>query len=396
MPIKASTIQDEVAKMLRAQNDVEGRKAICEKILFEYPDLNFSKWYEHLKNIVALGELHITKVDIVRKSTDRLILKVDQKKGSKVKLRIYFSPKPSAYEQLKKVKVLMMNGDGYYEETELCTKKVSENAKDYRDISFVITDQFVNGTYFFHVCAIDEDGTVLNINDHFQDEATQKLWEKEKEKGADALTKEEFQQLQRKLLTSDSEDFFLEIKKDDDDDPGDAITRMKINNVLQAYFRYRIELNRKGQELTIPQRVAVPDKSAKTSDDELKSWQYATHIDTFQLRYDKDNNYQIPLSKKLLQIESAILKNNSKLGYVDAVISDNYTDESLKSCVLHEIEGISPSESLIAKRTALFEDILDSAPGKTGVIETYEIFNHISEIKDYLEEYHSWLKSLEA
>lgn len=395
LPIKAGTLQDDVAKMLREQSDVDNRKSICERILVDYPQLNFSNWYDQLKSIVTLGELHITKVDIVRKGTDRLILKVDQKKGTKVKLRVFFSPKPSAYEQLKKVKVLMMNGDGYYEETELCTKKVSENAKDYRDISFPITDQFVNGTYFFHVCAIDEDGTVLNINDHFQDEATQKLWEKEKEKGADALTKEEFQQLHRKLLTSDSEDFFLEIKEGPDDDTDDAVTRMKINNVLQAYFRYRIELNRKGQELTIPQRVAVPDKSGKTSDDELKSWQYATHIDTFQLRYDKDNNYQIPLSKKLLQIEAAILKNNGKLGYIDAVISDNYTDESLKSCVLHEVDNISPSESLIAKRKALFEDILDSAPENTGVIETYEIFNHISEIKDYLEEYHTWLKSLQ-
>ena len=96
-----------------------------------------------------------------------------------------------------------------------------------------------------------------------------------------------------------------------------------------------------------------------------------------------------------MQIEAAILNNNGKRGYIDAVISDNYTDESLKSCVLHEVDNISPSESLIAKRKALFEDILDSAPENTGVIETYEIFNHISEIKDYLEEYHSWLKSLE-
>lgn len=395
LPIKPGTIQDDVAKLLRDQNGVENRKDLCAKILNEYPELNFSKWYAHLKNIVALGELHITKVDIIRKGTDRLILKVDQKKGAKVKLRIFFSPKPSAYEQLKKVKVLMMNGDGYYEETELCTKKVSENAKEYRDISFTITDQFVNGTYFFHVCALDEDGTILNINDHFQDEATQKLWEIEKEKGGGALSKEDFQQLHRKLLTSDSEDFFLEIKDIDDDDPEESITRMKINNVLQAYFRYRIELNRKGNELDLPERVAVPDKSGKTSDDDLKSWQYATHINTFQLRYDKDNNYQIPLSKKLLEIEAAILKNYGKLGYVDAVISDNYTDETLKSLVLREIEGVTIPEALIEKRTALFEDILNSAPDGTGVIETYEVFKHISEIKDYLEEYHTWLKSID-
>ena len=395
LPIKAGTIQDDVAKVLRSQTGITDRKALCEKILHDYPELNFSLWYDHLKSIVALGELHITKVDIIRKGDERLVLKVDQKKGAKVKLRIFFSPKPSAYEQLKKVKVLMMNGDGYYEETEICTKKVSENAKDYRDISFTITDQFANGTYFFHVCAIDEDGTVLNINDHFQDEATQKLWEEEKKKGGDAMSKEDFQQYYRKLLTSDSEDFFLELKTDPDDDTDEAITRMKIYNVLQAYFRYRIELNRKGLELTIPVRQAVPDKSGKTSDDELKSWQYATHINTFQLRYNKDNNYQIPLSKKLLAMEAAILINSDKLGYVDATISDNYTDETLKSIVLHEIEGLTIPESLIAKRTALFEEILDSAPEKTGVIETYEVFKHISEIKEYLEEYHSWLKSLD-
>ena len=153
LPIKVGTLQDDVAKVLREQDGIENRKTICAKIQEEHPELNFANWHEHLKIVVALGELHITKVDIVRKSADRLILKVDQKKGAKVKLRIYFSPKPSAYEQLKKIKVLMMNGDGYYEETELCTKKVSENAKDYRDISFTISDQFVNGTYFFHVCA---------------------------------------------------------------------------------------------------------------------------------------------------------------------------------------------------------------------------------------------------
>ena len=170
---------------------------------------------------------------------------------------------------------------------------------------------------------------------------------------------------------------------------------MKINNLLQAYFRYRIELNRKGEELTIPQRQAITDKSGKTSDDDLKSWQYATHINTFQLRYDANNNYQIPLSRKLLELEEVILKNSDKIGYVDAIISDNYTDENLKSLILKEIEGIQIPESLLEKRKILFDSILASAPEKTGVIETYEVFNHISEIKEYINEYHLWLRSLE-
>lgn len=394
LPVKPGTVQEDVAHFLKNLTGVVSRKNLCEDIQTEYPRLNFSNWHDHLKNVVALGELHVTRVDIVRKGDDRLILKVDQKKGAKVKLRIYFSPKPAAYEQLKKMKIVMMNGDGYYEETELCTKKVSENAKEYRDISFTIQyDQFVNGTYFFHVHALDQDGTVLNINDHFQDEATQKLWGEEKEKGGGAMTKEEFQQQYRKLLTSDSEDFFLE-QKTDMDDEDESVARMKINNVLQAYFRYRIEINRKGGELTIPVRQAVPDKTGKSSDDEFKSWRYATNINTFQLRYDKDNNYQIPLSKKLLAIENAILKNGHVIGFVDATISDNYTDESLKSLIVKGIEGIEVPPSLKEKRVSLFNDIMESGPDSSGVIETYEIYKHISEIKAYLEEYHTWLRTV--
>lgn len=396
LPVKSGTIQSEVAKFLRDNDGLINRKDLCEQILSKYPQLNFSKWYEYLKNITELGVLHVTKVELGGKAFsidgEDLKLKIDQNKGAKVKLRIYFSPKPSAYEDLKKVRIAIMNGDGFYKETDVVTKKISENNKGYRDITFSLNNAFENGTYFFHVYAEDSDGTELNVTDAFRDEDIQKAWEEEQKRGG--LSKENFQQQQRRLLTSDSDTFFLQVQNSTDE-PEETGTRMKINNLLQAYFRYRIELNRKGEELTIPQRQAITDKSGKTSDDDLKSWQYATHINTFQLRYDANNNYQIPLSRKLLELEEVILKNSDKIGYVDAIISDNYTDENLKSLILKEIEGIQIPESLLEKRKILFDSILASAPEKTGVIETYEVFNHISEIKEYINEYHLWLRSLE-
>ena len=396
LPVKSGTIQSEVAKFLRDNDGLINRKDLCEQILSKYPQLNFSKWYEYLKNITELGVLHVTKVELGGKAFsidgEDLKLKIDQNKGAKVKLRIYFSPKPSAYEDLKKVRIAIMNGDGFYKETDVVTKKISENNKGYRDITFSLNNAFENGTYFFHVYAEDSDGTELNVTDAFRDEDIQKAWEEEQKRGG--VSKEDFQQQQRRLLTSDSDTFFLQVQNSTDE-PEETGTRMKINNLLQAYFRYRIELNRKGEELTIPQRQAITDKSGKTSDDDLKSWQYATHINTFQLRYDANNNYQIPLSRKLLELEEVILKNSDKIGYVDAIISDNYTDENLKSLILKEIEGIQIPESLLEKRKILFDSILASAPDKTGVIETYEVFNHISEIKDYINEYHLWLRSLE-
>lgn len=398
LPVKSGSIQPKAAKFLRDNISVVSRKNLCERVFNSYPELNFSNWYDHLVNIIDLGVLHVTKVELSGKALtieDKdLMMKMDTKKGAKVKLRIYFSPKPNAYEQLKKVKIAIMNGDGFYKETDVITKKVTENAKEYRDVTFTLDNSFNNGTYFFHVYAEDNDGTELNIKDKFRDEAVQTAWEEE-EKKSFGLSKEDFQQQQRRLLTSDSDTFYLKVIDNPDDEmPVETGTRMKISNVLQAYFRYRIEKNRKGEELDIPQRQVIIDKSNKSSDDDLKSWQYSTHIKTFQLRYDANNNYQIPLSIKLLELEEAILKNSRKLGYVEAIISDNYTKESLKSIVLKEIEDVKVPEPLIEKRKNLFAAILSSAPDRSGVIETFEVFNHISEIKDYLEEYHAWLKDL--
>ena len=398
LPVKAGSIQPKAAKFLRDNVSIVNRNNLCEKVFTSYPELNFSNWYNHLVNVIDLGVLHVTKVELSGKALsiedEDLMMKMDTRKGAKVKLRIFFSPKPNAYEQLKKVKIAIMNGDGFYKETDVITKKVTENTKEYRDVTFTLDNSFNSGTYFFHVYAEDNDGTELNIKDKFRDEAVQAAWEEEEKKDF-GLSKEDFQQQQRRLLTSDSDTFFLKvIDNPDDETPEETGTRMKINNVLQAYFRYRIEKNRKGEELDIPQRQAIIDKSNKSSDDDLKSWQYSTHIKTFQLRYDANNNYQIPLSIKLLELEETILKNSQQLGFVEAVISDNYTKESLKSIVLKKIDDVHIPESLLEKRKTLFDAILASAPEKSGVIETFEVFNHITETKEYLAEYHAWLKSL--
>ena len=398
LPVKAGSIQPKAAKFLRDNVSIVNRNDLCEKVFTSYPELNFSNWYNHLVNVIDLGILHVTKVELSGKALSieeqDLMMKMDPRKGAKVKLRIFFSPKPNAYEQLKKVKIAIMNGDVFYKETDVITKKVTENAKEYRDVTFTLDNSFNSGTYFFHVYAEDNDGTALNIKDKFRDESVQAAWEEEEKKDF-GLSKEDFQQQQRRLLTSDSDTFFLKVLDvDDTNEPEETGTRMKINNVLQAYFRYRIERNRKGEELVIPQRQAIIDKSNKSSDDDLKSWQYSTHIRTFQLRYDANNNYQIPLSIKLLELEEVILRNSQQLGFVEAVISDNYTKERLKSNVLKKVDDVHIPESLLEKRKALFDAILASAPEKSGVIETFEVFNHITEIKEYLAEYHEWLKNL--
>ncbi|MCD8291384.1 MAG: hypothetical protein LUC91_07770, partial [Prevotella sp.] len=64
IPVKSGTIQQDVAKFLRENNKLINRKDLCEKVLESYSKLNFSNWYNYLKDITELGVLHITKVEI--------------------------------------------------------------------------------------------------------------------------------------------------------------------------------------------------------------------------------------------------------------------------------------------------------------------------------------------
>lgn len=410
LPIKPNTLQKEVATFLKANSQVNSRVGLCQHIL-EYPGLNFSKWEKVLTNVLELGKLHITEVVLSgkaysEKEGDAEVL-VDPTKGAKVKLRIHFSPKPSKYEALKKVRIALMNGDGFYKEVDLLTKKVSENKQGHRDIQITIAPEtFDNGTYFFHVFAEDENGTVLNTKDEFKIESIQEEWLKEEQEDG-GMSKEEFQQRRRALLTSDSNTFFLKNKdKDELDDVEEIGTRMKIRNVLMAYFRYRIELNRKGKydednNLLMPKRVAIVEKNGKvskgTSEDELHSWQQSTHLETFQLRYDADNNYQIPLPKKLLALQRALLKKDEQLSTIGAIITNNYTDVEMKSIIVVPVDTDAP-DSLLEARSELFKAIRESAPDGTGVIETFEVFKeeNLNIIKNYVEEYRNWLADVLA
>ncbi|MDR1501760.1 MAG: hypothetical protein LBT43_04820 [Prevotella sp.] len=73
-------------------------------------------------------------------------------------------------------------------------------------------------------------------------------------------------------------------------------------------------------------------------------------------------------------------------------LSANPTDHQLQSCQFTSADDkLVFSQPLKEKRIELFKAIQESAPESTGVIETFDIFNHIKLVKDYLCEYKNWL-----
>ena len=399
LPLKPNTLQKDVAYFLQQEKPVGNKYVLCEIIADKYSNLDFSKWEKFIKgiDITNIGNLTITAVDISSKNFGSdddgdITMPIQANKVAKIKVRIHFSPKPKAFPDLKQIRIALMNVDGMYcEYDRLKTAKVSEGPKDYRDVTVPIKpNDFNSGRYFLRVFGEDEHGTVLNFKDKFKDDSFNDLWEEEK----NTLTKDEFIEVHRAFLTSDSESFYIQTVEgdEDEDDIMQDSRRVKINNALQAYFHYRIEQCRKGDELTIPTRLKVTDKDDKGQGED-KPWAEGLYTDIFRMKYSTSHNYQIILSKKLLQIQHCFLKYANKLGTVDVTLSSNYT-EQLQSMQFNPFNVIEVPDELIAKRAKLFGLIKDSANEMSGVIETFDVFAHVDEIKDYLLEYNSWLKNV--
>lgn len=399
LPLLPNTLQRELAMFLQMEKKANSRTELCEAVANHYTDIDFSKWNDCIKGIdvTSLGNLTVSAVELYSKSFGNdlegdLTLPIQSNKPAKIKIRVFFSPKPRAFPDLKKVRIAIYNVDGMYcEYDRLKTANVTDNARDYRDITVTIKpNDFNSGRYFFRIFAEDENGTVLNQKDGFKDDAWLDKWNEVKEQ----MSKDEFIERNRAFLTSDSETFFLQTvdASDFDEDQLQDSRREKISNVLQAYFHYRIELNRKGEELLVPERQKISDKDDKSKSED-KSWQEGLYTDTFRIKYSSSQNFQIILSKKLLEIEREILKKSFSLGTVEAKLTSNHT-EKLQSLVFTPLDGIEIPASLTQARNALFSAIQESAIGNSGILETFDVHSHVDILKDYLEEYHSWLKSV--
>lgn len=382
LPIPSDTHQKSIANFLQVETDSKTKHELSYSILERYPELNFADWQIPLdpssNRLTVNAEILPSKDMIENKEDGGFSLSMQSGKKVKLKLRVFTDPIPRESKDLKSFRIILMNVDGMYSIGEVKKVKVTDGIKAYRDVSFEIADgQYEDGSYFFHVVAEDEHGTILNQDDPFRQESVQEQWEVAQKNNAE-LTKSQFQMDHRVLLTSDTESFYLKLT---DEEPELVETRKaKIDNRLGAYFHYRIEKIRNNKELDNPE----PRRAEWIEGNLLSS--------IFHIQYNTSHNYQIILSKKLIDIERSLLQHNNSSGYLSVQLSANPTDHQLQSCQFTSADDkLAFSQPLKEKRIELFKAIQESAPESTGVIETFDIFNHIQLVKDYLCEYRNWL-----
>lgn len=382
LPIPPYTLQKSIANFLQIESDSKTKHELSYNILEKYPELNFADWQIPLdpssNSLTVSAEILPNKDMVENKEDGGFSLSIQSRKKVKLKLRIFTDPIPRESKDLKNFRIILMNVDGMYSIGEVKKIKVTDGIKAYRDVTFEIADgQYEDGSYFFHVVAEDEHGTILNQDDPFRQESVQEQWEIAKKNDAE-LTKSQFQMDYRVLLTSDTESFYLRLTNEE---PELVETRKaKIDNRLEAYFHYRIEKIRNNKDLDNPE----PRRAEWIEGNLLSS--------IFHIQYNTSHNYQIILSKKLVDIEQSLLQHNDSTGYLSVQLSANPTDHQLQSCQFTSADDkLVFSQPLKEKRIELFKAIQESAPESTGVIETFDIFNHIQLVKDYLCEYKNWL-----
>lgn len=389
LPLTPNSLQKEITAFLRAENSLKNKSEICQAILQNYPDLNFGNWkvpdFETIHNLHVFVD-RISSKDL-RVSEGDLTLTIPREKSSKLKIRISTKPSPKDFKDLKNFRIVLMAIDGWYPVTDVKKTKVTENARNYREVTMDFSEaMFEEGSYFLRVLAEDENGGILNTQDDFISEEWTERWKAEKEQNPE-LTRDQFGEAYRIKYTSDSEDFYLHFGEVEEGGETFFQRKNKLDNVLQAYFRFRVEQLRTDDELSLP--VPIEDSAVW-----LKGSQTGL-VGTFHIKYSSTHNYQINLSNKLQKLQACFLKHADVLGSIDATLSSNPMDSSFQSLRFNasNSSGILPLSLLNARRD-LFTVIAQSAPENTGVFETFDAFNHIELIRNYVSEYEQWTKQL--
>lgn len=396
LPIAPDTIQPEIVNFFMKEASLDNRKGICKKIYESYTKLYFSNWIipkiDTEISVVVYAELLPGKdpdKELVKDTTGNYILQIKPGKKGKVKLRMTFSASPSDLPDLQKYQVQIVNSDGYVVRDELRNAKLNISGRSKTVTINIPFDNYEDGIYFLRVHALDPDGVQLDNNNPFVPEGVQAQWENYLQQAAPNATpekiaalNEQFQQ-EHNVLRSNETTFFTLINATDEEGGVDTNIdkRSKVDNLLQAYFNYRMEALRKGEELT------MPDLSDNTE------WKEGSLNDVFTFDFgNAAYAYQIQNSRKLLELERAFYRHADELGNVYAEISGNPTDTKIQDWKFFELPvGISVPVELKDARKKLYSHIQQSATSETGVLSIFPIFAHIDEVREYVRLFSAWL-----
>lgn len=389
LPLDRDTIQKEVISFLKQHADLRTKRELLSKLCEGHSELNFANWPIPDLNV---NEIKLTVVDF--KCSEKKIqdgnnlIYAKSNKASKVKIRITTNKELATIQELSYFRVLLMMSNGGSGEFTQELKKIKNTQvkHNYKDLNIVLDPSIIaEGAYFIQVLAEDENGVRLNNDDDFKKDTIQRQW-KEMHSANPEIEKISV----NAKLTCDSDDFYF-VVDNIQDPPGtddERLRRDKIDNVFQAFFRFRSNLFRNDLELVEPTVETGSGVWIETSKE--------TTNPIFHVRYDSRHDFQINFSAKLYQLERTLLKYGDEIGSILAIASNNPLQVSLNSIKFESstILNSLATPKLIESRKELFNFISNSAPDNSGVLATSSATEFSNLALIYLDELNRWTNSI--
>ena len=398
LPLVRNTIQKNLMQFLTNTDNIEDALSLFETIHDFHPEFNYAglplidKGIENkpVKVMVDIVPGKDPKKELVRDAeTGNLILGIPQDKKGKVSFTITTDPSPKDYPDIFSFEIALVNIDDFSEVGIVKKAKVGTNKRASRKLSLNIAHgMFEEGGYMLRVRALDENGIVLDSLQEFKEESIQAAWLDAKEQNPN-LQMEQYRLEQHVAYCNESENFT--ISDNDFVEDGTVDKRGKVNSLTQAIIHYRSTHLAKNEELDLPEDGV-----------NRNSWIEGTLNNTYQFDFGAAYAYQIQLPKKLIQLETTFLKQDSRFGHVEALLSGNPTDTKLldptdtakQSPLFVEASGLNIPEELSSLRQELFTNIRESADNDAGLVCTTDFIANMGLIKNYLSQYDLWLRDL--
>lgn len=401
LPLVRNTVQKDLMNYLTTTDNIEDALSLFENINDSHPEFNYAElpWIDKgedkpVKLTVEIIPGRDPKKELVRDSeTGALILAVPQDKKGKISFNITTDPSPKDYPDIVSFEIALVNIDDFTEVGVVKKAKVGTNKRASRKLSLNIAYRmFEEGEYMLRVRALDENGIVLDSLKEFKEERVQAAWLDAKEQNPN-LQMEQYRLEQHVAYCNESESF--SITEGETGIDGEVDKRGKVSSYTQAVIHYRsTHLSQKDSK---EEDLEIPDNRTDRS-----VWIEGTLNSTYQFDFGTAYAYQIQLPKKLIQLETTFLKNDSTFGHAEALLSGNPTDTKLldptdtaRQCPLFvPANDLAIPDELSALRQELLGVIRESADNDTGLACTTDFTVNMGLVKAYLAEYDLWLRNL--
>lgn len=401
LPLVRNTVQKDLMKFLTTTENLDDALSLFENIHDFHPEFNYAElpWIDKgedkpIKLTVEIIPGRDPKKELVRDAeTGALILAIPQDKKGKISFNITTDPSPKDYPDIVSFEIALVNIEDFTEVGVVKKAKVGTNKRASRKLSLNISYRmFEEGEYMLRVRALDENGIVLDALKEFKEERVQAAWLDAKEQTPN-LQMEQYRLEQHVAYCNESESFT--ITEGDMETDGEVDKRGKVNSYTQAVIHYRSA--HLSQKDSTKEDLELPNDGANRS-----AWIEGTLNNTYQFDFGAAYAYQIQLPKKLIQLETTFLENDSTFGHAEALLSGNPTDTKLldptdtarEFPLFVPANDIAIPDELSALRQELFSIIRESADNETGLTCTTDFTVNIGLVKAYLDEYDSWLRDL--